>query len=855
MKNFFKKLAFVLALAMVVTAIAPAAKASAATEPSFKYDAKKLYLGGDVTGNYGETYRFKFNDAKGYTATWKSSNAKVATVDAKTGNIQAVAVGKATITATLTKKGSDAVELKATVYVKQNAEKVGFGKMDSVKNMAVGDTGKVNVYRQVGTTKVWKQAEKTLCTDVVKWTSSNPEVATVDKWGKVTAVAAGEATITATATQSEGSKAVVSKSYTVKVAAGLVDAKQASATKINVTFAGDLSAVVTKDNLFVNCLVGSTETKVVVKEVKFDDTDKTKAVVTVYTNFEKDKEYTVKYGDTQASFKGADLSKDAVESIAITTVDAVKYEATKIEIKAYDKNGIDLTTDEILGYVDVSAPSSSDYYLDTANKTITFYSAGKSATVTAKFHTYKYGTDFKEITKDATGTIVSKDKAALTIKKIDAFTVYNTENPDFTKLNSTLSISDADAKDKYKVAVKTTTSEDKELLSTATGSKITFESSDKTTLLVADNVLYPLKEGGAVIIVKYDNVAIGSYPVTIGAKRAASEVTAAFDKTNLSAGRLEGVVIDSVKLTVTTKDQFGADRTGVDSIEVTFVTGPKGGYEGIPGATGAKKNEFVFNDILYTVEGTYQYKVKVGEQIRYVSFEVKKAGTDVSNYQLDNRGKTVDTALKVGDANNTDKVDFTLNLASYASNGYKIANIPMTDKATATKITSGSAVYVEVSAPAGKSADDIKDFVSITTGGSVSVTPIIGTSEFKKAPVGTYAVNVFEVTFNDKGEKVVKAITSTNFVIIDTQKAAEVSVNSTVSKHSDVVVALKDKDDVVTIKIDGKEYNSNVLSAETIGTGKELSVTKAKVKVDVQYGEVKGYFVQEVVIGATITLK
>jgi hypothetical protein len=69
MKNFFKKLAFVLAIAMVVTAIGPAGKASAATAPTLAKSAKVLYIGGDKTGNIGDTYRFTFNNAAGYTAT------------------------------------------------------------------------------------------------------------------------------------------------------------------------------------------------------------------------------------------------------------------------------------------------------------------------------------------------------------------------------------------------------------------------------------------------------------------------------------------------------------------------------------------------------------------------------------------------------------------------------------------------------------------------------------------------------------------------------------------------------------------------------------------------------------------
>jgi len=60
MKNFFKKLAFVLALAMVVLAISPAANASAAAAPKLNTTGKKLYLEKDVaTGNYKDYFTLK----------------------------------------------------------------------------------------------------------------------------------------------------------------------------------------------------------------------------------------------------------------------------------------------------------------------------------------------------------------------------------------------------------------------------------------------------------------------------------------------------------------------------------------------------------------------------------------------------------------------------------------------------------------------------------------------------------------------------------------------------------------------------------------------------------------------------
>ena len=98
MKSIFKKIAFVLALAMVVTMMpAKAASAASSKEPQM-YGTLKLYLGGDVTGSYeGQNYAKVWNKDN-YTVTFASDNEEVATVNGK-GFVRAVAVGTANITA------------------------------------------------------------------------------------------------------------------------------------------------------------------------------------------------------------------------------------------------------------------------------------------------------------------------------------------------------------------------------------------------------------------------------------------------------------------------------------------------------------------------------------------------------------------------------------------------------------------------------------------------------------------------------------------------------------------------------------------------------------------------------------
>ena len=133
------------------------------------------------------------SDASDKTVTWKSSDASIAAVDAN-GKVTFVAAGTATITATATNGTDDTADDKtATCDVTISAKKVN---VESVK------LDQPTLTATVGDAAVTLTAMVTPddATDkTVKWKSSDESVATVAD-GVVTFVAAGTATITATAT-------------------------------------------------------------------------------------------------------------------------------------------------------------------------------------------------------------------------------------------------------------------------------------------------------------------------------------------------------------------------------------------------------------------------------------------------------------------------------------------------------------------------------------------------------------------------------------------------------------------------------------------------------------------------------
>ena len=137
-------------------------------------------------------------DAKDKTVTWSSNLPAIASVDAVTGEITALAPGKAEITATANDKADGAKSESIEVRVK--AKKVrklvtDVSVMPAVHTMVEGD-----IFYYSGIVEPEDADEKALT-----WTSSDPTVATVSKGGGfINALKAGTTTITATANDGSG---------------------------------------------------------------------------------------------------------------------------------------------------------------------------------------------------------------------------------------------------------------------------------------------------------------------------------------------------------------------------------------------------------------------------------------------------------------------------------------------------------------------------------------------------------------------------------------------------------------------------------------------------------------------------
>ena len=170
------------------------------------------------------------------TVTWTSSAPSVATVSS-TGLVTAVAQGTATITATSNLDNTKSGTCTVTVNAPATEILVTAISIKSATTIQVGASETLSITYTPADANTGK---------AVNWTSSNNNIATVDNSGKVTGVAAGSATITATSTTDNN----ITASCAVTVQAVAVTGVSIYPTSANLQLGGstDLTATVLPAN-------------------------------------------------------------------------------------------------------------------------------------------------------------------------------------------------------------------------------------------------------------------------------------------------------------------------------------------------------------------------------------------------------------------------------------------------------------------------------------------------------------------------------------------------------------------------------------------------------------------------------
>lgn len=839
MKSSKKVLAFALAAAMVVTAV-PATNAQAASTAKLSAKKATVYVGSSKTLTV--TTPSSWKSVKTTVSSSAKSIAKVSKTSTKKVKVTAVKAGKAKVTVKVT--------------AKKNGKKVSktLASNITVKNYkvrledATGATVSGTTIAVVGT-PVQFTAKTAPAKAAVTYTSSDSAIATVDATGKVTPVKTGKVTITAATDKASTTAEVEVKNY----ALGTVS--QTKLTELTATVAGN-----TKNLKATDFAIKSEATKVVypVSKVSVDSKDASKVTLTLFSELKDAATYDVTLDGITKTFVASD---GKVASIALDKATIPYATETEVKLVSKDANGVvvkELKYGETDSNYDFTINTNGNGY--TNGSKLYLNKVGDTATAEITYKTGKYDQNGKP-----EGNI-GPNKVTITA------TAQSEVNNFAVRIDDTAKKFDK-AKDTNKIAVNETkvamfkiqNADNQEI---SDYSKYTFESSDKSVLMLASNkvgtnnsiAITALKNGTAYILVKKDDKVVGSVAIDIVAERAVA--TLDVDKSAVTLSK--DLTNDTKKVNVTLKDQYGDKWAGDYNLNVECLsTDAKDVTVNTVNASASSKY-FAFTaktgkDVTFNAtaeKGNYVYKIsykKDNKEVaaRTVSVSVKKAADNavVSAYRLDIDNKNVD--MKV-DNDNKEKT-INIQMIGVADGVDK----KVEDDATFTvKKADGTKIFV-----GSKNAETTTHAAISAKTGTLVVKPVVISGSalaVKQLDAGEYTVIAEKkITESNGTEKTVTI--STTFTITDTQAKAEVEVkNNTVAagnvgdmlekalivsfdgKTYTSISDITDKDGSLTIgevkvkkNTDGKEVSG---TSTSVSAGQYFTVTKLTVKVNVATG-------------------
>lgn len=821
-KNFFKKLSFVMASAMVLSVISPAAGAFAAAAPALNTKSTQyLHLADEDKDEYD--FNIKNKDKKaGWTYEWSSSNEKVAVVD-EVGNTTAVGAGTAKITVVITDKEGDVVDtLTGTVTVRDNIKEL------TITNTPEEDTLAVGEARDFNRSYVTNAGKTTGTKAITRWVVAE-EGATISDSGLFVAEKAGEYTITANAFQSKAKYTswladkeanadyvTATTEYKVTVANSIVATAQVDANKFTVTFASPVEALSTSD-VEVNSMVGATNAKVkqVIKNVKLSD-DKLTATVEMYVDFVAETAYVADVkGFDSTQFTAATKNVADVASVQIVTTTATVLEPKAIDFKLFNAAGVDITTTDLKNRVTLTSASETVYFNSTA-KELTFYKVGDTTTVEAVFHTYNYDVN--------TGEEIGIKKAAQVItgieKKVDslgarkAYTIATAADLNFDKAATTLALGDLGKTlfVKYAFGAEDATKNSKD------DSLFTFESTDPSKLMVGSNgALYTVKEGNVVVIVKYDNVIIDTIAVNVLPVRKATKLDVTVNKNVVSNG-----IADLATVTVEVKDQYDVAVEFIGLSATHKATNPSARAL-TPDAVNTTATKAVYTfDPAGADAGSYYFDIKSNDLVRVALISVQKADTTAPSvyYNISLNNTEFDLAI----SNDTPKVSAAIKVYGYDKNGIANDVVAVTGEGFTVKVTD----------------KDGKDVALAADGTIVLAEAVSGSSiNASKKVTGQYKV----VLSNGTQVHDIKY-----FMVKDTQLAPQFVIDKLVSDKQVPVDAIKD---AITVKFNGVDVEDNYDVVGFTVIGKDIHVKTLNYTQDIKGATL----VHEIKVDVVITMK
>jgi hypothetical protein len=801
-RNFFKKLSFVLASAMVLTTLAPASGALAAGGPKLNSTKKYLHLGRVEEGTNEFNFNIK-NKGKGWKYEWTSANQDVAKVNAKNGVTTATGVGSTKVTVVISDKDGEELEkLTAKVTVRDNIEVVKISNLPT-EAIAVGEEYDFN------RSYVTESGSSKKTSGITRWEVS-PATATINDKGVFVASEAGEYTITANSFQSKAkyTEWLASKdsdlvtatvSEKVTVAGSMVEAKQVDKDTVKVTFSSTMTEEDVKKNVTLSKVVGSTKVLQTISSVELDDTGKV-AEVSVYVPFEAKAAYVVDYTDLEpVQFVAATTEATDVVTVEIGTTEAEVGKETDLKVKLFNAEGVDITTDDLLYRVTFDTSSASSYLSDDK---LTMFTIGETTVITAEYHTYDFDSSTGEEKGNikVTGVVKCVEEKAIIAKGITAWTIESAADLkyDFNDVKHNIAAGDSNKR----LLIKSVLSDDNDTIvmnDDTENDLFTFTSSNENIVMVDpdEGDIYAIKAGSAVIVVKYDDKIIGTVTVSVGAERKAVSLTL-----DTYAVTLSNNFDDTKIVKITVKDQFGddydledvtAEVTAEPSDDEDTISLKPANFDVLP--VDGKDNQYIIKP-QGAEAGTYRVKISANDMSRYVVVTVKTP--DVAGTGHYHRAEVDNSSLDLKLASDDLDEKLTISVYQYDKKGVRVAR------------KDASTYNIEIKDAKGKVVKGTKDDLSMVyVLASAKQGDVVGGDTVSGAAIklekGTYTVTAKDGT---------TVINKTYFTVTDTQTAPTFKVDKFVS--SDAGNLASAVEDCLTFSLNGKNMDNNVVDIDAV---------------------------------------
>lgn len=767
MKKFFKALALVLALALVI-GVVPAQATSA------KVKAKKTLY---VDGAKGESTDGKLTSGyKSRVAIYKLAGDTKAIAKEHTYK----AVIKSGDSVTKTKKYVYAADLgKSVVEIFKDGESLGTSVI-TVKKNATDDTLTITGFEDgqevvCGVEYTVTLPRKGVDSDERRLIVDDKAVADKEDAPRAYTVKftkAGDHKVKYEAFQSaELDKATASKEITVKaVMPKPVSAKQVSATKFAATFEGNMEGLITDKDITNQMIYYKiADEPVVTGVVKSVEVKGEVVTVEMYAAFNSNETYFFKYGDADAvSFKTAINKIEYVDKIEI--VPAKAYYITKttgFDYKLFNADGVEL---------DKSAIEVPNFTIDSdvawfdGALAVYFYGEGTATIKASLIIGYDDETNVpNEKTASLTITGIKQTAATVASKKF-SFDGNLSHEAKSLRLSSTGVL-----KVEY---TYTDGNKSGEIASTDAG--VYLQSTDETKVVIVGDVITPVQTGSATIVLysvgedgtkgTNDDYVVDAFPITILEAQHGKSATATTTQATLNKGYnadAASVEVKAVNLDGNAYNNFTVEITQLENNDT--YTGLTLSVGAVP--TPADGKTLVSVDVTSApatdANKTVRFKVKVTDDLNNHAVLLETtlslvvgnyAVSKANSYKLAASKTALDASIKnFGDNAYVDQATIGLNKI-YAVSGLEfkcgvvdnwqvvtsLANIPTTAGAADTK-----ADYVVVSTPYGTSSPS-PYMVETTAHKEFTVKNFTdGTAlETNRAKAGTYSVTGYHVVYN-----------------------------------------------------------------------------------------------------------